>query len=75
MRTKDEMERMRTCLDICTLRLHGCNCISVCICICVCIMCVWAGCMYMYECVGGPYASTYIHTCMKLTDVSEISIV
>ena len=64
MRTKDEMERMRTCLDkqymyikAAWLQLYKC----MHICICVCIMCVWAGCMYMYECVGGPYATHMLH--------------
>ena len=60
MKTKDEMERMRTCLDkqymyikAAWLQLYKCMHTHK----CVCIMCVWAGCMYMYECVGGSYAT------------------
>ena len=52
MRTKDEMG---TCLDkqymyikAAWLQLYKCMHMH---------MCVWAGCMYMYECVGGPYAT------------------
>ena len=62
MRTKDEMERMRTCLDkqymyikAAWLHLYTCKCMHMHM--CVYYVCVWAGCMYMYECVGGPYAT------------------
>ena len=53
MRTKDEMERMRTCLDKQYMYIKAAwyKCMHT------HMMCVWAGCMYMYECVGGPYAT------------------